>query len=248
MKFQNIILCAILFLFLSAGHALGCGGGPPVLPRGGGANGPPPCEDPPSCPEPGAPAWSVNMVNMNLFVSDVPLWYTPPIGPSIQAKLSYNSLVAVTGHELFGNKWIFGYNSFLETDTDGKVTVTLGTGRKVVYPVNEGGYDHPYKNATTLVKISDNHFELRYSWGKVYVYSHHAAGLQKIFLTEIRDARGQQLTLAYDSQDRLSTITDAQSRITALLYNAENLVESIEDPFNRSASFEYDANRNLVLP
>ncbi len=32
----------------------------------------------------GAPKWSVNMVNMNLFVTDTPLWYSNPIGPSVE--------------------------------------------------------------------------------------------------------------------------------------------------------------------
>jgi hypothetical protein len=31
----------------------------------------------------GAPAWTVNMVNMNFYMTDIPLWYQPPIGPSV---------------------------------------------------------------------------------------------------------------------------------------------------------------------
>ena len=43
----------------------------------------------------GAPRWYVNVVNMNLFVTDTPLWYTPPIGPPVRSRLSYNSQSAI---------------------------------------------------------------------------------------------------------------------------------------------------------
>ena len=44
-----------------------------------------PCQDPH-----GAPVWDVNMVNMNLFVTDIPLWSDPPVGPAVEIQLSYN--------------------------------------------------------------------------------------------------------------------------------------------------------------
>ena len=42
----------------------------------------------------GSPTWSVNMINMNLYVVDVPLWYSSPIGPSVNiaAELQFSVL------------------------------------------------------------------------------------------------------------------------------------------------------------
>ena len=67
----------------------------------------------------GAPRWSVNVINLNLFVTDTPLWYDPPIGPPVRITLSYNSQSSIAHNEPFGNKWQFNYGSYLVVDTAG---------------------------------------------------------------------------------------------------------------------------------
>lgn len=57
-------------------------------------------------------SWSVNPVNMNLFVGDTPLWYDPAVGPKVAISLSYNSQSANNQHEPFGNKWQFNYGTY----------------------------------------------------------------------------------------------------------------------------------------
>lgn len=196
----------------------------------------------------GSPTWKVNMVNMNVFVTDTPLWYSSPIGPPVDISLSYNSQSSISYSEPFGNKWQFNYGSYLTVNTGGNVTIFMPDGRRDVYsPKFGGGYNHPYQVFNALTKIAENHFELKFLNDTVYVYNIPAGttSLQP-FLVEIRDSYGQKLTFGYDSNVRLTTITDALSRVTTITYNAQNLVTQVTDPFGRSATFEYDANRNLT--
>ena len=213
--------------------------------QGGGGSPPGGCA---GCAPGGAPQWSVNVISMNLFVSDMPLWYNPPIGPSVSIQLCYNSQSAIAQNEPFGNKWQFNYATYLVVDTAGTVTVFMPDGRRDAYtPNGSGGYSRPYKVFNTLSQLAANHFELRFPDDTVYVYQiPPGTGSQQPFLTEIRDAHGQQVSLAYDSNVRLTTITDAQGLVTTLSYSAFGLVTNVADPFGCNASFEYDDNLNLT--
>jgi RHS repeat-associated protein len=195
----------------------------------------------------GAPVWDVNMVNMNFFVSDTPLWYRPAIGPGVGITLSYNSQSAISQHEPFGNKWQFNYGSYLVEDSGGQVTIFMPDGRRDVYPPDgAGGYTRPYQVFNTLTKIGDNHFELRSPKDTVFVYKlPPGTTSQQPFLVEIRNVYGQKLRMGYDSKVRLTTITDAQGLITTLTYNDNDLVTMVKDPFSRTATFIYDSQRNL---
>ncbi|MEW6429058.1 MAG: RHS repeat-associated core domain-containing protein [Thermodesulfobacteriota bacterium] len=214
--------------------------------------GPPPCPDGGTptggCSSCGAPVWKVNMVNMNLYVKDTPLWYTPPIGPPVRIALSYNSQSAIASNETFGNKWQFNYGSYLVVDPGGDVLVFMPEGQRHLFTDNgAGSYDRPYRVYDELIRIGDNHYQLRLQNGTVYEYDI-PAGTDSLqpFLVSIRDAYGQALTFGYNPEVELETITDATGRVTTLVYNAEGLVERVDDPFGRSARFEYDTDRNLT--
>lgn len=210
--------------------------------KDGSPNGPPrgPC---------GSPTWSANMVNLNFYIKDVPLWYTSPIGPSMEIVLNYNSQSALNYHEPFGNKWQFNYTTYLVENTSGGVIIFMPDGRRDSYHLlgESGEYSHAFQVHNTLTKIAQNHFELKLPDDTVYVYTipQDTSSLQPL-LTEIRDAHGQKLTFGYNLDVQLTTITDALGRISTLTYNAAGLVSQVTDPFGRSAAFEYDANRNLI--
>jgi RHS repeat-associated protein len=195
----------------------------------------------------GAPTWFVNMVSLNLYATDTPLWYASPIGPPVEIKLSYNSQSALATNERFGNKWQFNYASYLEVSTGGQVAVFMPDGRRDVYlPVN-GGYTRPYAVFNTLAKISQNNFQLTFPDGAIYVYDIPPQTTSPYpLLTEIRNAYGQKLSFSHDSNSRLTTITDAAGKVTNLTYNAAGLVAQVTDPFGRSAGFLYDGSKNLV--
>ncbi len=203
---------------------------------------------PDKCSGQGSPIWKINKVNMNFFVKDIPLWYDPPIGPPVKIQLSYNSASSVDGFEPFGNKWTFNYGSYLVVNTSGQVTIFMPDGRKDVYnPNGTGAYTKPYGIFNTLTKIAENHYELTFLDGTVYVYNipEGTSSLQP-FLIEIRDSYNQKLSIGYTSDVRVSTIRDALNRVTTLVDdNNDGLIERVDDPFGRSAYFEYYPNGNL---
>ncbi|PIE67947.1 MAG: hypothetical protein CSA23_01325, partial [Deltaproteobacteria bacterium] len=189
----------------------------------------------------GFPTWTVNPLNFNLVVTDSPLWYKPAIGPVISCRLTYNSRADIAGGEPFGRKWQFRYGSYLdENATTGEVTVTMGDGRIDKYTSNgAGGYNRPYAIDNRLTKIAANHFEVRKPFDFVYVYQIPAgSGLTKPHLVEMRSARGQSVTMAYNASGQLFRITDASGLDTFLTYTGGK-VTRITDPFGRHADFEY---------
>jgi RHS repeat-associated protein len=202
-----------------------------------------PGTDDPGC---GAPAWSVNKINLNFFATDTPLWYRPPIGPAVAITLSYNSQSGTAQYEICGNKWRLNYASYLTLDSGGRVTIFMPDGRRDIYtPKTDGSYKRPYQIFNTLTKLSADNFELKFPDGTVYVYKTPGESKQ-LFLVQIRDAYGQKLTFTYNAQVHLTRITDALGRQTVLTYNARGLIAKATDPFGRSATFAYDANKNLT--
>lgn len=209
-------------------------------------SGPPP-GGPPRCPN-GSPAWSINMMSMNLYMTDTPMWYEPAFGPSVNITVSYNSQSAIAHSEPFGNKWQFNYGSYLVVDTSGSVLIFMPGGRRDSYaPNGAGGYIKPFGIFNTLTRLAENHFELRFPDDTVYVYRiPPGSGSQQPFLTEILDAYGQKLSFGYDANVHLTSITDAQGKVFTLTYNPVGLCTNVADPFGRNAMFEYDASRNLT--
>jgi RHS repeat-associated protein len=194
----------------------------------------------------GFPVWTVNKVNLNLYVTDTPLWYKAPFGPPVDIKLSYNSQAAIDANSVFGNKWTFNYGSYLIVDANGSVKVSMPDGRQDVYTLSGGVYTKPFGVFNTLTKISDNHYTLKFLNGTVYTYNIPAgSGLTRPTLVAITDAYGQSLTLAYTSGN-LTTVTDALGRSSTFQYYANGLTQTVTDPFNRSISFEYDTAGNLT--
>lgn len=222
----------------------------------GNANGPSSSNDnSSSC---GFPRWSVNMISMNLFMTDTPLWYAPPIGPPVQLTLSYNSLSSIVQKEPFGNKWQFSYGSYPVVDTGGQVTIFMPDGSSQIFtPNSSGGYTSPAGVFNTLTK-SGSSFSLTLPDGTVYVYSVPPCVLyytlkicsQQQFLTSITDRFGKKITFQYahllNKGSFLSSITDAIGQKTTITYDTNSRVTKVTDPFGRVASFNYDSSGNLI--
>ncbi|GAK55777.1 YD repeat protein [Candidatus Vecturithrix granuli] len=196
----------------------------------------------------GSPIWSVNMVNLNLYVKDVPLWYNPALGPSVSLVLSYNSQANVTEDVgPVGRKWQMAYSSYIERESDGSVIVVMPDGRQERYTLEDSGaYQPPYHVWNTLTKHSDTEFTLRFPDDSLFLYRvPDGASLSQPVLTGMQDAHGHQLTLAYTTDGHVSSITDALNQTTTFSYTDDGLLEAVEDPFGRRATLAYDEDRRL---
>ncbi len=198
----------------------------------------------------GAPTWRVNMVNLNFYMTDTPLWYKPSIGPPVELTLSYNGSTSIDPASPVGNKWQLNYGSYvkpyLATDS---AAVVMPDGRNDLYLSDSaGGYHHPYRVFNKLSKLGGNRYRLDFPDGMVYIYDV-PSGTTSSFplLVEIWDAHAQKLLLHYDSKGRLKTVTDAQGKVTTFTYSSiSGLLKSVTDPFGRFAVFSYDAKGNLI--
>ncbi len=111
---------------------------------------------------------------------------------------------------------------------------------------------------TLLFRVSDSpiRYERQLTDGTREVYGHVATSgaSRRIFLTGIIDPMGDQVSLGYDSNNRLITITDAVGQVTTLCYALDDcqgnptsyLIRKVTDPFGRSATFSYDTSNRLV--
>ncbi len=235
-----IALLPLLLPGLSFGHA-------PLKPHNPGEPGSS-CPVGVCCPLPGAPEWQVNPINVNLYVSDTPIYYSPAVGPEVRIELSYNTMEARAPREVFGNKWLFRYGGYLQVDETNMVTITMADGKQVSFIDDGAGaytQDCSCDAYMVLTKVSDTHFELQNKSGKRWVYTTLSLDGERLHLSEIVDIHGNGLTLGYTDDD-LTIITDALGQATTLQYNADGLVERVADPFGQEALFGYDAERNLI--
>ena len=218
------------------GSGLGSGSGSG---SGGGSGGSNPC---------GTPIWDVNMVNLNLAIRDIPLWYSPPIGPQVQIALTYNSQYPVTGNEAMGRKWVLNYQSFLfENAEEGSVTVVLPDGKHEIYKGDgDGGYVGEYKVFNKLEKIAEDHFQVTLPDDTVFVYQIPKGSTAAFpLLVEWRNARGQALTMGYNTSAQLVSITDPVGDVSDITYTNDRITR-VDDPFGRHAEFEYNADGDLT--
>ncbi|MEJ6061070.1 RHS repeat-associated core domain-containing protein [Aliivibrio salmonicida] len=196
----------------------------------------------------GAPIWTVNMVNMNLFMTDIPLWYNNEIGPNVEIKLSYNSQSVLAQNEPFGNKWMFNYGTYLVVDPGEAVTIFGSDGREDVFIKDaQGKYQSDSYYRTKLVQENQDTYSLIYADGskKIYGVPKNTKALQ-YFLLEKIDAYGNKLIFHYNNEAKMVSIEDSHNRMTHLNYDAVGLISSVDDPFGRKATFLYDENRNLI--
>ena len=223
--------------------------------------------------EPGMPVYSLHPTQAGVLLSDAPLGYRPPRGPSVHLQLRYNSWEEnqpqVFSFSNLGAKWTSNWMSYLEevpfTWFFQGTQLEFGRPAHIAVHVPQGGverfqyegaggvFERHYRSAAVLVRTSSSPltFERRHTDGSKEVYGlpdGGTAGSRRVFLTAIVDPHGQALTLTWDAQFRLVALTDALGQVTTLQYeDADPLkVTSVADPFGRIARMTYDAAGHLA--
>ncbi|KAA0690914.1 peptidase C39 [Neorhizobium sp. P12A] len=217
-------------------------------------------------PSAGCPLCVVNIKESSVSVtlSDMPVGYVPPIGPSMKVSLSYNqredSQPANFDYYNISQKWTLNWQSYViddPTNPGANVSRVLGSGGAFYYL----GYDavhHSFAaqdddgsilSFTSQTAIS-YHRQLRDGSVEVYEQSDGSVAYpRKIFLTKVIDPQGNAATLHYDRLKRLTSVTDAVGRNTTFSYEIDGrplLVSSITDPFGRRAKLTYDELGRLI--
>ena len=219
------------------------------------ANGPP--NGCPMC------AYNIKESSVSLTLSDTPVGYAPPFGPSAKVTISYNqredSQPANFNFFNVSQKWTLNWLSYVTDDpTNPGATVTrfLASGGAYYYSGYNSGtgeFAAQYDDGSVLVLTS--HTPITYQRQlpdggiEVYAQSDGSTGYPRnIFLSQVIDPQGNAITLNYDGQMRLISLTDAVGRQTTFTYGLSSeplLVTMITDPFGRDATLTYDSSGRL---
>ncbi len=208
--------------------------------------------DPTTCTSPkpsdnGMPVTSAQLMVCGLHLTDKPLFYTPPVGPSVAFTMTYNQYEAsqptTFDYGNVGNLWMFGWQSYIYeqvtyaggsgifTFFNVTPTVHLKGGGTEPYPSELGEYTIPQYQMDShaqLVKPDENTYSQTNPDGSLYIYGFTSAWTvnstteeqdRRYFLTQIIDPAGNALTLSYDSSMRVVALTDALGQVTTLSYN-----------------------------
>ncbi|EJB01774.1 RHS repeat-associated core domain protein [Rhizobium leguminosarum bv. trifolii WSM597] len=203
--------------------------------------------------------YNIKESSVSVSLSDTPLGYEPPIGPSMKVKISYNQREDSQPQNFnFYNvspKWTLNWLSYVTDDpanAGANVSRFLSGGGSFVYKGFDAGtrrFAAQDDDGSILVLASQEPVEyrrlLRDGSVEIYTQSDGATAYpRRVFLSQIRDPQGNAAVLNYDAQRRLTSVTDAVGRQTTFTYGLPSsplLVTNVTDPFGRSAKLTYDA-------
>jgi RHS repeat-associated protein len=251
----------------AAGSSGKGGGGTPSAndEGGGGGDGPGGPDDPDCGGVSGMPVYSFHAMVASLNIEDIPVGHTPPRGPSVNFRVTYNQREAgqpsTFNYSNLGPKWTFGWLGYL-VDSPISTTSQLpviyppggGSETHINYDAGTGYYKLHYVSRTKLKRVSwpVPIYERNFADGSKEVYSLSngaTAYPRKVFLSKIIDAKGDTLNFSYDAKYRLRAVTDALGQVSTLSYElgTDSLkITKVTDPFGRFATFEYDAAGRLT--
>jgi YD repeat-containing protein len=207
--------------------------------------------------------YAVNMLLVNLHITDSPVGYRPPVGPSMTFSVAYNHREVfqpqLPAYSNLGPKWTFDWFSFVQDDPDPlhpspNVDVYLRQGGQETYSgLGAGTSDVHYRSRAIVVRTSPTAYERRLPDGSVEVFGQPDAATvypRRIYLTGIKDPQGNTVSLSYSYEGpglRLASATDAIGQVTTFSYESTDplRITKVTDPFGRFAQFEYDTSGRL---
>ncbi|GMU65361.1 MAG: hypothetical protein AMXMBFR36_16350 [Acidobacteriota bacterium] len=216
-----------------------------------------------SCQPKGMAQWGINKLQASLHLSDVPVGYTPPRGPSIDFRLDYHhrekNQPAIFSFSNVGPLWGHRWLAYLEDDPSNAAAPVAhyqpggGVERWFGYDAGTGAYAIDRVSRAQLVRVSASpvRYERRLPDGSIEVFEQPdgaATAPRRVFRTAVIDPQGNAATFTYDASLRLVAVTDSIGQVTTLAYeNADPLkITKVTDPFGRFAQIAYDASGRLV--
>ncbi len=205
---------------------------------------------------------SAHLLLCNLNITDTPVGYVPPVGPSVHFRVIYNqrewNQPAVFPYSNLGPKWTFNWLAFIQDDpanANSDVEWFMPGGGSSVFKgfnADRQEFAPELMSQSILRKLDSTRYELTFPDGSVNLFERPATpvmGKRRVFMTRIVDPSGNALSLNFDSNFRLTTVVDAIGQETAILYghpSRSHLITEVRDPFGRTAAMQYDASGRLV--
>jgi RHS repeat-associated protein len=208
-------------------------------------------------------SYNIKESSVAVSLSDTPVGYNPPIGPSAKVTVSYNQREDSQPQNFnFFNvspKWTLNWLSYVTDDpTNPGATVSRyigggGSFQYTGYSSTTGWFAAQDDDGSILVRASGSPitYQRQLHDGGIEIYAQSdgsAAYPRNVFLSQVIDPQGNAVTLNYDGQKRLVSLTDATGRQTTFTYGLAGrplLVTQVTDPFGRRATLTYDSNARL---
>jgi RHS repeat-associated protein len=214
------------------------------------------------CNGPGMAYYNVHSLLVSLNMVDTPVGYTPPLGPAVQFRVTYNQRDAnqpsIFSYSNLGPKWTFDWLSYVTDDPANPAAAARlyarGGGVEPYTGFNSSTQSYALQpdSHTLLVRTSSTSYERRFIDGSKEIYDvpdGASAFPRKVFLSRVVDPMGNGISFSYDSSLRLIAVTDAIGQVTTLSYtlSADPLkITKVTDPFGRFAMFDYNASAQLM--
>lgn len=194
----------------------------------------------------GLPHYSVNTSNLALFVTDR-IFYHKSLGPEIDLSISYNSLANASG--MFGNKWIFSYESFIVLGKN-KLDIISPSGKvtsffKVSVDENTTGWQAPEGCFDTLEE-HDRFLRYYRKDDRLHFLYDKGSGKDECRLSAIADQNENKIRLEYQPDGKIYKLINAVGREIVLDYHEGGWCRSFSLQDGRTATFGYDLYGNLI--
>jgi RHS repeat-associated protein len=207
----------------------------------------------------GCTTWNVELSVVGLQLHDIPVGYTPPVGPPVQFELYYSHRDVLQPQTFsyvnFGPKWTTTWLSYVTNSGGGSVDL-----------YRRGGGDEPYTFPGPSANVSvpgqftqailtqtvdgdgnPTSFTRQLKDGSVEKFT--LAMGNQFFMTSVADPQGNTVTIKYDDKMRIVAIVDAVGQVTTLEYGLASdplKVTQVKDPFGRAATFTYTADGSFL--
>ena len=245
----------------------GGGGGPtPCIPSGGG--GAPPAVggygearcSAGDCSK-GMAQYSFNSMRIGLIIGDIPVGYTPPLGPKVEFQVNYAERTIYQSRPFsysnLGNQWTYAWLTYIIDNTyqpnaDVQMVDSGGNSETFTgYDSSKQTYAVEQYTQAQLTKLSSTSYQCLYPNGYLQIFSQPDStnGSRRVFITKMQDPAGNALSFSYDSNNRLVAVTDALGQVTTLSYGMSNdiyKITQVTDPFGRFATFQYNGSMQLT--
>ncbi len=225
--------------------------------------------------EHGMAQWNVHLLLASHRVEDTPVGYTPPVGPPVYIRVTYNSVNGWPDYGLrysnVSQEWRLNWLAYLTDDPlnpAGDVKFAANGGGTMTFtdfnPTNQV-FKNLFRNRANLVRTGTNSYEIRYPDGSRQLFDqpeNSVGTARRIFMSAVVDAAGNAATIQFDQPGRITSITDAIGQKTRFFYERPLtnefihpsvawvppfLLTRVVDPFGRTARFNLGSSINARL-